>query len=272
MKKGNWTSEEDLLILKLYSRFKSWKKILPAFKNRSDNSIKNRYFNQLRKIAIRKKIYNNAEDIAKMGIETLSQFLYEAVEEAEKLYFNKNKNMTKEKFKEFYKEIEKGISDNEKKKIIDIKSLRESFSKSEEDNKYDNKKEKEEEFKKTEKKHKEKLKKTETLNSKVYPHSSREKFDNKKLPEKKEILLNKNYNKDSLNSINNNSIGVPLNQTEKFESEFYKESSIFSNPFDSYNDLGRNKESSSNTSWKLESTGFDNYIQFKSINDFPYRF
>ena len=37
LKKGNWTSEEDLLIMKFYKKYKSWRKMIPMFKNRTEN-------------------------------------------------------------------------------------------------------------------------------------------------------------------------------------------------------------------------------------------
>ena len=50
--KGEWTSEEDFLIMYFYEQCNgSWKKIIPLFNGRTENSIKNRFFSQLRKIA-----------------------------------------------------------------------------------------------------------------------------------------------------------------------------------------------------------------------------
>ena len=50
--KGNWTAEEDFLIMYFYEKCEgSWKKLITLFKGRTENSIKNRFFSQLRKIA-----------------------------------------------------------------------------------------------------------------------------------------------------------------------------------------------------------------------------
>ena len=39
--KGNWSSEEDLLIMVFYQKYNgSWKKMIPIFKSRTENSIK----------------------------------------------------------------------------------------------------------------------------------------------------------------------------------------------------------------------------------------
>ena len=41
--KGQWTSEEDLLIMIFYEKYDgSWKKNIPIFKNRTKNTIKNK--------------------------------------------------------------------------------------------------------------------------------------------------------------------------------------------------------------------------------------
>ena len=57
LKKGEWSIEEDYLIYYFYSKYDgSWKKIAPLFDGRTENSIKNRFFSQLRKTA---SIYSN---------------------------------------------------------------------------------------------------------------------------------------------------------------------------------------------------------------------
>ena len=124
IKKGNWTPEEDLLILKFYEKFQSWKKIIPIFENRTINSIKNRFFSILRKIAIKKEIYGNTDMVAKLGLDKLKQFLDEAVEEAENIYFYENKEQTKEQFEKFMDEIEDNLKYVRKGKFLDLNNLR----------------------------------------------------------------------------------------------------------------------------------------------------
>lgn len=52
IKKGNWTVQEDYLIFKLFSEYGSkWAKIASFFKGRTENSIKNRFYSTLRRIA-----------------------------------------------------------------------------------------------------------------------------------------------------------------------------------------------------------------------------
>ena len=122
--KGNWTSEEDLLILKFYKKFQSWKKIIPIFKNRTINSIKNRFFSIFRKIAVKKEIYGNSDMVAKIGLDKLKQFLDETVEEAEKIYFSENKEQTKEQFENFMNEIENNLKYVRKGKFLDLNTVR----------------------------------------------------------------------------------------------------------------------------------------------------
>ena len=124
IKKGNWTPEEDLLILKFYEKFQSWKKMIPVFENRTINSIKNRFFSILRKIAIKKEIYGNTDMVAKLGLDKLKQFLDEAVEEAENIYFYENKEQTKEQFEKFMDEIEDNLKYVRKGKFLDLNNLR----------------------------------------------------------------------------------------------------------------------------------------------------
>ena len=50
--KGEWTEEEDFLIMFFYEKCNgSWKKIVPLFNGRIENAIKNRFYSQLRKHA-----------------------------------------------------------------------------------------------------------------------------------------------------------------------------------------------------------------------------
>ena len=295
LKKKNWTTEEDLLILRLFQRYKSWIKILPVFENRSENSIKNRYYIQLRKIALRKNIYGNTDNVLKIGIETLKQYFDEAVEEAEKKYLNKNKNMTKEKFETFFIEIVSNLNDIKKGKTIDLNSLREKLGIPKEDNKedniFDNDSISYEEAADNEKEIQEKLKQKMKLNYK----GKKSKKENKKKAKQSEVSypniiinspsgfvprrsirimekqLNKNNNYLSLNnSKNDNDFEVPLNSTitfyrnKKSSIGLINKDSIFYTPFGYFDNYSRNKEFSKNMSWKLEPNAVSNYIPLKS--------
>ena len=127
IKKGQWTPEDDLLILKFYKKYESWKQIIPIFDSRTENSIKNRFFSLLRKIAIKKKSFGKTNEVAKLKIDSLKQFLEEAIEQAENIYYYENRNITKEKFEKFMNEIEYNLKYIRKGKFIDLNSIREKI-------------------------------------------------------------------------------------------------------------------------------------------------
>ena len=124
--KGQWTAEEDLLIMKFYEKYESWRKMIPMFENRTENSIKNRFFSQLRKIVVKKRPPNGKKEYGtKYGLDTLKKYLNEGIEEAEKRYYEENKNMTKADFENYMIQIENLIKNRKKgEKFININSLK----------------------------------------------------------------------------------------------------------------------------------------------------
>lgn len=62
----------------------SWKKMIPLFKSRTENSIKNRFFSQLRKIASKYIKKGKREYSTKFGLQTLLNFYEMGLEEAKK--------------------------------------------------------------------------------------------------------------------------------------------------------------------------------------------
>ena len=119
LKKGNWTPEEDFLIMFFYEKCEgSWKKIIPLFNGRTENSIKNRFFSELRKYAY-KDIESEEEKklISKKKLDELKNYLSQALNQAKKYLFEKTK-MTQEKFILFIKENEQKLKDN----VLDIDS------------------------------------------------------------------------------------------------------------------------------------------------------
>ena len=129
--KGQWTAEEDLLIMKFYEKYESWRKMIPMFEKRTENSIKNRFFSQLRKIVVKQRPPNGKKEYGtKYGLDTLKKYLNEGIKQAEKRYFEENKNMTKTDFENYMAQIENLIKNRKKGvKFIDMKSLkRKSFS------------------------------------------------------------------------------------------------------------------------------------------------
>ena len=144
--KGQWTAEEDLLIMKFYEKYGSWRKMIPMFENRTENSIKNRFFSQLRKIVVKQRPPNGKKEYGtKYGLDTLKKYLNEGIKQAEKRYFEENKNMTKADFENYMVQIENLIKNRKKGvKFIDMKSLKKkNFSRRNSKNNIINIKEKE---------------------------------------------------------------------------------------------------------------------------------
>ena len=99
--KGEWTSEEDFLIMQFYEKCNgSWKKIIHLFNGRTENSIKNRFFSQLRKYATKGMNISERKFCAKIKLEELKKYLGEAVSEAKNAFLSDNP-MTQEEFNNY---------------------------------------------------------------------------------------------------------------------------------------------------------------------------
>ena len=80
--KGNWSAKEDYLIFKLFSTQGSkWSKIAESFKGRTENSIKNRFYSTLRRIASK---YNNSHQSG--NLDELLEYFPIALKEKEDEY------------------------------------------------------------------------------------------------------------------------------------------------------------------------------------------
>ena len=125
--KGNWTVEEDYLLMLFYEKMdKSWKKMIPLFKSRTENSIKNRFFSQLRKIASKYIKTGKREYSTKFGLSILLKYYEEGLQESKNLFL-KNSNMNENELDEYINDIEKMLKNKPKEeKFIDIKPLRKS--------------------------------------------------------------------------------------------------------------------------------------------------
>ena len=119
--KGNWSSEEDFLIMKFYRKFNgSWKKMIPIFKSRTENSIKNRFYSQLRKIASKYIKTGKKEYSTKFGLDTLLKYLDMGLEEEQKKYL-KEHPMSDNELEEYINKIENMVKNKPKgKKFIDL--------------------------------------------------------------------------------------------------------------------------------------------------------
>ena len=113
LKKGDWEPEEDFLIMFFYEKCKgSWKKIIPLFQGRIENSIKNRFYSQLRKYASKNFEKSERKKIkAKIKLDELKNYLGEALAEAKEDLIKKT-NMTFEQFNQFLLENEQKLKDN----------------------------------------------------------------------------------------------------------------------------------------------------------------
>ena len=109
VKKGVWSSEEDYLIMIFYKKYDgSWKKIIPIFKNRTENSIKNRFFSQLRKIASSFIHSKEKKFSAKIKLDQLLQYLDIASKKA-KEKFLKDKPMNEKELENYIDEIDQKL-------------------------------------------------------------------------------------------------------------------------------------------------------------------
>ena len=114
LKKGHWGPEEDFLIMFFYEKCKgSWKKIIPLFEGRIENSVKNRFYSQLRKYASKKMDSKERKAlIAKLKLHELKDHLNEALTQAKIDLMEKTK-MTQEQFVLFLNQNEQKIKTND---------------------------------------------------------------------------------------------------------------------------------------------------------------
>jgi hypothetical protein len=121
--KGEWTPEEDFLIMYFYEQCNgSWKKIIPLFNGRTENSIKNRFFSQLRKIATKDASIEKRKECSKIKLEELKKFLNEAISDAKKELFS-DKNMNEEDINNYINKMKvkiqkKSLEENEISEVL----------------------------------------------------------------------------------------------------------------------------------------------------------
>ena len=111
--KGDWTKEEDFLIMFFYEKCNgSWKKIIQLFNGRTESSIKNRFYSKLRKY-VRKKMNSKEKSAfyAKVKLHKLKKYLNAALAEAKADFLKKSK-MTEEEFNVFIKNKEQKLNEN----------------------------------------------------------------------------------------------------------------------------------------------------------------
>ena len=123
LKKGNWGPEEDFLIMFFYEKCKgSWKKIIPLFDGRIENSIKNRFYSQLRKHATKNmEAKDRKRMIAKIKLNELKKYLNEALTETRNVLLKKTQ-MTQEQFELFLQKNEQKIKESISSNDSDLES------------------------------------------------------------------------------------------------------------------------------------------------------
>ena len=120
--KGEWTYEEDFLIMHFYEKCNgSWKKIIQLFNGRTENSIKNRFFSQLRKIATKYMDKTDKKSCAKIKLDELKNYLKEGLSIAKRDFLEVNP-MTEEELNKFISQKELKM----KQKMKEEKELYES--------------------------------------------------------------------------------------------------------------------------------------------------
>ena len=110
--KGEWTEEEDFLIMFFYEKCKgSWKKIVSLFNGRIENSIKNRFYSKLRKHATKNMNPKERRRLCpKIKLHELKNYLNVALNEAKADFLKKSK-MNEEQFNLFLKINEQKIKE-----------------------------------------------------------------------------------------------------------------------------------------------------------------
>ena len=112
IKKGDWTIEEDFLIMNFYKKYDgSWKKLIEIFDKRTENSIKNRFFSQLRKIACDDVESKDRRNSAKIKLNTLLKYLDTAIIKTTDKFKIEN-NMDDKDIKLYIEKFEKKIIQN----------------------------------------------------------------------------------------------------------------------------------------------------------------
>ena len=116
IKKGDWAPEEDLFLMAFYQKCHgSWRELILYFNDRTENSIKNRFFSELRKIASNVTNKKEKKRSSKINLKNLLKYLDKGIQEAKKNFMIKNK-MTEEEVNEYLKKIEIKILNKKKDK------------------------------------------------------------------------------------------------------------------------------------------------------------
>ena len=113
--KGEWTAEEDFLIMYFYEKCNgSWRKIFNLFNGRNKNSIKNRFYCQLRKITGKDMTIDEKKNCPKIKLEELKTNLEKAINIFKNRFLNE-KNLNEEELKNYISKMELKIKKKQDK-------------------------------------------------------------------------------------------------------------------------------------------------------------
>ncbi len=233
--KGQWTPEEDLLIMIFYKKYGgSWKRIIPIFQKRTENSIKNRFFSQLRKIASKSQ-QGKKEYVTKFGLDTLKKYLSHATELAKNKFFEEKK-MKESELEDYINKIDNLVKNRKKgKKYIDLDLIKDDKKSNKNlinlnEDKEENNNEKDEDLKTINNKRKKRQKKKYIEQNKNKEESrNKEQKKNIEVKKIKNVTINVNNSKKNtvLDNNNNNNINNNINKT--FQEKNSKKKIIFKN-------------------------------------------
>ena len=270
--KGQWSTEEDLFIMVFYAKLdKSWKKMIPLFKSRTENAIKNRFFSQLRKITANYVKKDKSEYNSKFKLGTLLKYYNKGIEEA-KNDFLKEHPMTEDNYNNFIKDVENLINNKPKEqKFIELDNIEKKYflNLTNKDNNKDNKDDIDEGNKddnndininkKIENEKNEKeininvVKEIDIINIK----NENDDKDNDKVNENKENQENKENNNDNNEQFDDDKDSISISDYENRKDEAEKNN----NENNNRNDLRKNNEIN-----KSENKGINTIINSTAFN------
>ena len=245
--KGDWTTEEDFLIMHFYEKYNgSWKKIIYLFNGRSENSIKNRFFSQLRKLATNGMNIEERKKCSKIKLEELKNFLEEGLRISKKEFLKENP-MNEEELNNYLNKMELKIKKKQKEENENESSFSTNLGEFENSLTLNSKNENEEKsFLRKRKREEESLDNTTEKEKSIFIHEEIENNTYNDLNDNKLNLLNENLNQNvtfenkekkatSNNNIkiaNNNDISFKIEEKENYNQENNECETININPFD----------------------------------------
>ena len=219
IKKGEWTIEEDFLIMNFYKKYNgSWKKLIEIFDKRTENSIKNRFFSQLRKIACDDAESKERRNSAKIKLNTLLKYLDKAIIKTTNK-FKKENNMDDKDIKNYIEKYDKksNFNKNENNNSEVKNNNKENINEDKNNNKRNiNEDKNNNNYKENnnEKNNNEKNDNNDNKNNNIKSISKKNSFSKKKIFVKKSSRINISENKNNLNINNINNINEDIKKED----------------------------------------------------------